>query len=374
MDCKKKDDRMPVAPPPFTLGDIKRAIPKHCFERNTLRSLSYVLKDGIVIGLLYYLSTFIDHPSLPQWMPYLLWPTYWFLQGAFMTGWWVLAHECGHRAFSDNIQFGDAVGMLLHSFLLVPYHPWRISHAKHHARTNHMTEDEVFVPATRSEMGDFTPFEEMPAFVSFVTRLFYIGRMLLFGWPAHLFWHATGRKYGRYCNHFFPSSPLFTHKDKINVIVSDVALLSMVGVLFYAGHVMGSMWVVKVYVLPYLWVNLWLVLITHLQHTDVNVPHFSANEWTWLKGALSTVDRDYGFLNGIHHHIADTHVVHHLLHRMPHYHAQEATAAVKKVLGKYYHVPSVSPGLKGIVEALWSSQTHCRFVEDEGDVLWYKNR
>eukprot|EP00056_Hartaetosiga_gracilis_P019395 m.13906 g.13906 ORF g.13906 m.13906 type:complete len:162 (-) comp7668_c0_seq2:167-652(-) len=140
------------------------------------------------------------------------------------------------------------------------------------------------------------------------------------------------------------------------------------------GHVMGSMWVVKVYVLPYLWVNLWLVLITHLQHTDVNVPHFSANEWTWLKGALSTVDRDYGFLNGIHHHIADTHVVHHLLHRMPHYHAQEATAAVKKVLGKYYHVPSVSPGLKGIVEALWSSQTHCRFVEDEGDVLWYKNR
>lgn len=35
--------------------------------------------------------------------------------------------------------------------LLVPYHSWRISHRKHHSRTNHMTEDEVFIPQTRSE-------------------------------------------------------------------------------------------------------------------------------------------------------------------------------------------------------------------------------
>lgn len=43
------------------------------------------------------------------------------------------------------------MGLILHSFVLVPYHSWRISHAKHHAATGHMTRDEVFVPATKSE-------------------------------------------------------------------------------------------------------------------------------------------------------------------------------------------------------------------------------
>jgi omega-6 fatty acid desaturase (delta-12 desaturase) len=32
-----------------------------------------------------------------------------------MTGLWVIAHECGHRAFSPNEAFGDAVGLILHS-------------------------------------------------------------------------------------------------------------------------------------------------------------------------------------------------------------------------------------------------------------------
>jgi omega-6 fatty acid desaturase (delta-12 desaturase) len=35
----------------------------------------------------------------------------------------------------------------------VPYHSWRITHAKHHATTAHMTQDQVFVPRTRSQRG-----------------------------------------------------------------------------------------------------------------------------------------------------------------------------------------------------------------------------
>lgn len=34
----------------------------------------------------------------------------------------------------------------------VPYHSWRISHAKHHAPTGHCAQDQVFVPKTRSDM------------------------------------------------------------------------------------------------------------------------------------------------------------------------------------------------------------------------------
>ena len=53
------------------------------------------------------------------------------------------------------------------------------------------------------------------------------------------------------------------------------------------------------------------------------LPHYESDEWDWLRGALSTVDRSYGpLLNTLHHHIADTHVAHHLVSTMPHYHAQ----------------------------------------------------
>lgn len=140
------------------------------------------------------------------------------------------------------------------------------------------------------------------------------------------------------------------------------------------GYSFGLMWLTKVYIVPYLWVNFWLVLITFLQHTDIRVPHYSSREWTWLRGALCTVDRDYGILNQLHHHIADTHVVHHLFSRMPHYHALEATHAVRPILGKYYVQPKGSHGLLGIAESLWSAFTHCRFVEDQDDIMWFKDR
>merc|ERR1711924_47819 len=48
---------------------------------------------------------------------------------------------------------------------------------------------------------------------------------------------------------------------------------------------------------PYLWVNFWLVLYTWLQHTSPEVPHFGDDEWTWVRGALCTIDRPYAELS-----------------------------------------------------------------------------
>lgn len=46
-------------------------------------------------------------------------------------------------------------------------------------------------------------------------------------------------------------------------------------------------------------------------------------EWSYLRGGLTTVDRDYGLFNKIHHDIG-THVIHHLFPQIPHYHLVEA--------------------------------------------------
>ena len=123
------------------------------------------------------------------------------------------------------------------------------------------------------------------------------------------------------------------------------------------------------YLVPYFITNYYLVIITFLQHTDVFMPHFRGKEWNWLRGALCTVDRPFGFFaNRSFHHITDTHVCHHLFSKMPFYHAEEATVHIKRVLGAYYMHDSTSS-----LAALWRAYSCCQFVEDEGDIVFYKN-
>ena len=59
---------------------LQRAIPAHCFERDTLKSLYYVAHDLFFAAVLYAASQYIDSPALPAWAPYLLWPLYWWCQ------------------------------------------------------------------------------------------------------------------------------------------------------------------------------------------------------------------------------------------------------------------------------------------------------
>lgn len=87
----------------------------------------------------------------PVEMRFIAWAVYWVLAGWVMTGVWIIGHECGHQAFSESKWLNDSVGWVLHSALFLPYHSWRISHSHHHAATNSMEDDAVFVPTLRSE-------------------------------------------------------------------------------------------------------------------------------------------------------------------------------------------------------------------------------
>ncbi|KAJ4828209.1 hypothetical protein Tsubulata_050841 [Turnera subulata] len=115
--------------------------------------------------------------------------------------------------------------------------------------------------------------------------------------------------------------------------------------------------------MPYLVHNALVVTIVYLHHTHPDLPHYDSSEWDWLRGALSTVDRDYGFLlNTLFHNITDAHVVHHLISTIPHYHAVEATKAIKPILGDYYQSDDTP-----LHKALWRSVTECVYVgPDEG--------
>jgi omega-6 fatty acid desaturase (delta-12 desaturase) len=372
--------RQPVSPPDFTIGTLRKAIPPHCFERSLASSLAYLALDLAMIAALYVFSTKIDTiaPCIASYVSpvpmgavkAVMWGIYWFFQGAVSTGVWVIAHECGHQAFSKYQLVNDGIGLVCHSLLLVPYYSWKFSHARHHANTGSVAKDEVFVPTVKGRQESEWSVEQFGPY-----RLVKLAGSLTLGWPLYLLFNVKSRPYEghSWVNHFDPWSPIFSKRQRVEILVSDVALGAVVYGLYAAGEAWGWSWLCRTYVVPYLIVNFWLVMITLLQHTHPDLPHYTDDSWEWLRGALATVDRNYGWvLNALHHHIADTHVVHHLFSQMPHYHAQEATEAVRPVLGSYYRKDD-----RFIFRALWEDYKDCRYVCEDFDavgsgILWQR--
>lgn len=270
----------PFSLPDYTIGDIHKAIPKHCFERSGLRGLGYVARDIVSLGVTFYLTkSFVTPEFVPSTAVRAgLWALYTFVQGLFATGLWVLAHECGHQSFSPSKTFNDTVGWICHSALLVPYFSWKISHGKHHKATGNMERDMVFVPKTKEvyasrcghmlhELSELT--EETP--IATALHLIY---QQLGGWPAYLLTNVTGHNnherqsegrgkgkangFGGGVNHFNPSSPLYESKDAKLILLSDLGLFLVGSILFALGQNFGWMNMLVWYFLPYLWVNHWL--------------------------------------------------------------------------------------------------------------------
>ncbi|RPB17324.1 hypothetical protein P167DRAFT_531573 [Morchella conica CCBAS932] len=391
--------------PDFTIKQIHDAIPKHCFKSSTLRSMSYVLRDGLLIagnfiGFKCYIIPALAEQHVATRVA--AWGTYAFLQGLFGTGIWVLAHECGHGAFSPSKVVNDTVGWILHSSLLVPFWSWKISHGKHHKATGHLERDMVFVPKSREEysrryaggighdIAELT--EETP-----IATLIHLVLQQVFGWPMYLINNVTGHNFherqsegrgvgkkngpGGGVNHFDPRSPLYEAKDAKWIIMSDIGIATTMFCLYKAVQAFGAWNIFLWYGLPYIWVNHWLVAITFLQHTDPSLPHYHPETWTYTRGAAATIDREFGFI-GRHllHGIIETHVAHHFVSSIPFYKADEATEAIKKVMGNHYR-SDTKGGAWGFVRALWRSARWCQFVEPSADVegeakgvVFFRNR
>ncbi|KAL3819882.1 hypothetical protein ACJIZ3_005787 [Penstemon smallii] len=363
---EQERERVPHTKPPFTVADIKKAIPPHCFEKSVLRSSYHLIHDLVFATIFYYIATnYIVNLSLP--LQYLAWPIYWTFQGCILTGLWVIAHECGHQNFSDYPLLDDTVGLILHTSFLTPYLSWKISHRRHHANTASLERDEVYVPKFKTGRKWFDFLLDHPP-----GRVLRILVRLTLGWPLYLCFNVSGRKYEKFACHYDPNSPIFSDGEQAQVLISNAAILAAFYGLYSLAVAKGAVWLICVYGVPLLIVNGFFVLITYLNHTHAAVPHYDSTEWDWLRGALATVDRNYGILNYVFHHVADAHVVHHLVSTIPHYHGIEATNAIKPVLGKYYHFDGTP-----IVKAMWREAKECVYIESDPSgkgVYWFNNK
>ncbi|KAJ7835623.1 delta-12 fatty acid desaturase protein [Mycena leptocephala] len=398
--------------PDLTVKQLLDAIPAHCFKRSALKSTMYMLGHLSIIGAIYkiavYADTFINaetftapHPLVYPLARFALWALYGFWAGLFGTGIWVIGHEAGHQAYSESKLINNTVGWILHSALGVPYHSWRITHAKHHASTAHMTQDQVWVPSTRADKGlppldpAASPAERLGARASAevqkelwdalgdspIGASLGVATFLLLGWPMYILTNAAGqRRYPKGTNHFAPKAVMFSPHQYLDVLLSDVGVALWLLGLGAAAWVYGWHAVAVVYVQPYLWVNHWLVLITFLQHTDPLLPHYRAPQHTFPRGALATLDRsllgDAGVFMGwvgawATCGISETHVLHHVCSKIPHYNAWEAAGALRARVLEPAGV-RWEGGAGGWAE-MYRVFRECKFVEDTGDVVFYKN-
>jgi Fatty acid desaturase len=227
-------------------GEIRKVIPADCFEPDTAKSLGYLSVSVLgtaactAVGIS-LLSVF--NPANPLTLPF--WVAYSGFTGTVAMGLWVLAHECGHGAFSKNKTLQDAVGYILHSLFLVPYYSWQRSHAVHHQYTNNIELGETHVPEQLFSKNEG----------SYAQREFFIKTFgkengirawgvlqgflhLILGWPAYLLIGATGGTGRGMTNHYYPNplttpdmpnKELFPGNWKEKVYKSDIGIAAMVG-------------------------------------------------------------------------------------------------------------------------------------------------
>ncbi|KAF8512653.1 fatty acid desaturase-domain-containing protein [Hysterangium stoloniferum] len=373
----------------FSIKEIRDAIPPKLFVRDTKRSLLYLTRDLIMAALLGYGATYIDTLFLRQQLhPFLSiggvdvlrwgsWAAYWWFQSLVFTGLWIIAHECGHQSFSPSQNLCNIVGYIFHTALWTPYFSWKYSHHLHHSHNASLEKDVIYVPQTRSEMGlppktqSPIDYEEHLADTPLYSLLLLIRRQI-FGFPAHFLFNVGGQnKYPPGTNHINRRQIMISIHPRNAVILSDIGIVIMICLVMYTSSVFGTLNVIKYYGVPALAVTHWIAMLTFLHHTDPKVPHFRERTWNYQRGAAATVDRAFLGWQGrfFLHDISHFHVAHHFFPRMPFYHAEEATKYLKEVLGEFY-IRDDTPAFK----ALWNIYNSCIFVEDEDDIVFFKNK
>ncbi|KAH9941308.1 fatty acid desaturase-domain-containing protein [Epithele typhae] len=400
----------PYAPPTITLKELHAAVPKHLLQKSALRSAGYIARDVAFVAAFFCCAAYIEPLVASRawglvpagagwWRPAvvraLLWTAYWWWQGIAFTSFFcivcvdsmgvarvraltVSVPQLGHGTLFKSWWANNVPGFLLDTFVLAPFFAWKASHNAHHKAVNSVERDENYVPALRSEFSLPPPkrattadyaevFEETPLFT--MVRMFVMQAM---GWWLYLSVNKLGSKmYPKGTNHFSPYSALWKKEQRFGIVISDIGLIAMMSLLYLFARTYGWKAFVAYYFIPYMLCNHWIVMVTFLHHSDPTIPHFRKEEWSFLRGASSTVDRPtLGWIGRFFfHNVSHDHVAHHFFSHIPFYNQPAVTEAIKGVLREHYNYDSTNT-----FYALYRSFTECCFIEDDGSIVFYCGR
>jgi omega-6 fatty acid desaturase (delta-12 desaturase) len=231
-----------------------------------------------------------------------------------LTGLFVLAHDCGHRSFSDSNKVNDIVGELTMPLTLWPYEVWRLSHDHHHRHTHNARRDIAWRPLTAEQYGRLSP----------VARAFYRWtRTWLSGWASPLFQYFMVQD--AIVGGFFAAE----HRTRL---MRSIAICAAIAALYVALSIsFGWYGFVMLFLLPQLVFHFWLSTFTLLHHTRPEEPPMPDELWDAGKAQLGSsihmvFPRAIDWLT----HDISWHVPHHVCVGVPHYHLRAAHEALRQ--------------------------------------------
>lgn len=288
------------------LKDIIKTLPRECFQKDMKKAWTSLIVNVAMVGLGYW--------SI-QAAPWFLLPFAWIFTGTALTGFFVIAHDCGHRSFAQRKWVNDLIGHIFMAPLIYPFHCWRILHNQHHNHTNKMDVDNAWQPWRTEVYDQLDPITKI-AYETTRGRLWWLASVLHWALVHFNLSNYNKRDYGKV-------------KLSIAVVVGFAAIVFPT-LLFTVG-VWGF---VKFWLLPWLVYHFWMSTFTLVHHTLPDIQFREPEEWDAAQAQLfGTVHCDYPRWIEFLCHDINVHIPHHLSTAIPSYNLRLAHQSLVKNWG-----------------------------------------
>ncbi len=291
------------------LKDILKTLPRECFQQDRRQAWQSVVASVSMVSLGYVSLIFA---------PWFLLPLAWIFTGTALTGFFVIAHDCGHRSFAKRRWVNDLVGHIFMAPLIYPFHSWRILHNFHHLHTNKLEVDNAWQPITPKEFEDWQKVSKL-SFEGFTrSRLWWIGSII--HWVVMHFNLAN-----------------FQAKDRASVKLSIGVVVLFAAIAFPLLIATTGVWgFVKFWLLPWMVYHFWMSTFTLVHHTAPNIAFTAASKWNAALAQLSgTVHCEYPRWVEFLCHDINVHIPHHISTAIPSYRLRLAHHSLQENWGDY---------------------------------------
>ncbi|MDJ1184760.1 fatty acid desaturase [Roseofilum casamattae] len=322
----------PSLDPNLRLRDVLNTLPKEVFVKNSRKAWSAVAINLALVGLGWWAL------AIAPW--YCL-PFLWVFTGTAVTGLFVIAHDCGHRSFSNKTWVNDLVGHLVLIPCIYPFHSWRIKHNIHHKYTNHLEIDNAWKAYTQEEYDSFDAIE----------RWAYRGLRGKFWWLASAVHWA--RLHFQWWN--------FEGKEREQVKFSSLFSIATIAIGAPILIATTGFWgLFSFWFMPWLVFHFWMSTFTLLHHTAPEIHFQPAETWNEVEAQLSgTLHCDYPrWVEWLTHDI-NVHVPHHVSTGIPWYNLRAAHASLQENWGEYINTNEFS------LASLWNITSVCHLYDAE---------
>ena len=292
------------------LKDVLKTLPRECFQKDR-RKAWFMVFGNVAAVVLGYIGLAIS--------PWFLLPIVWIFTGTALTGFFVIAHDCGHRSFAKRRWVNDWVGHIFMLPLIYPFHCWRILHDYHHLHTNELHVDNAWQPWTPEA------FTASPAIIQVVYRAM----------RGRLWWLASIVHWGKL--HFDLNQ--FAPKDRSKAKISIAAVAVFAAVFFPTLILTTGLWgFVKFWLMPWLVYHFWMSTFTLVHHTAPDIQFHPTQDWNAVEAQLAgTVHCSYPRWVEFLCHDINVHVPHHLSVAIPSYNLRMAHESIRQNWGNYIH-------------------------------------